>query len=87
MLADHLLERRHHAILIEGAALEVGLVPGRHLEQIRPTARARCQAGLVLVAVLGIDDVDGLLTATHAFDEEGIDDRAFLGGAMTNAQA
>ena len=34
----------------------------------------------MIVAVLWIHDVDRLLSAKHPFDEEGIDDRALLGG-------
>ena len=56
----------------------VCIVPGRDVEQIGGRRRG-CEARLVLLAMPGVDDVNRLLSAAHPFDEERIDDRAFLG--------
>jgi hypothetical protein len=56
-------------------------VPRRHVDELR-RLRARAQPRLVRIAMIRIDDVDRLLAALQALEEERVDDRALLLGTV-----
>jgi hypothetical protein len=81
LLTYHRVERRHHSIAFEPAAFQVGVVPTGYLKKVARWCRCS-EAVLVLVPVCGVDDVHGLASATHSFDQEWVDHVALLAGTV-----